>query len=253
MYPLERQRLILDEARTSGRVEVDEMSARLDVRPETIRRDLAVLHRRGMIRRVHGGALPIEGAGFEGALTARARRAVEEKERIAAAALPLIADADSVYLDEGSTVAAFAALIRPERDLTVVTNSLSIAVKLSQQERITVLMIGGRVRSNSLGVVDHWATGMLSGIVTDVAFMGANGITARRGLTCPDAAVAAVKATAINCSRRCVMLADHTKFGSDSFAVFGKITDLAALVTDELAHKSDLEPLRNVGVEIVRA
>jgi DeoR family fructose operon transcriptional repressor len=253
VYPVERQRTIVEHARLNGRIEVLELSTLLQVAPETIRRDLAELEKRGLIRRVHGGGLPIESAGFEGTLTNRTATRVEEKERIARAALPMALEADSFFLDEGSTGASLANLIVPDRPVTVVTSSLPIACALSVRPNVDVISLGGRVRGSTQGVYDHWAANMLRGLVIDVAFLGTNGITLKRGLSCPNTAVAAVKMAAIQASRRSVLLVDHTKFGADSFAVFAAVTDIDVVITDSAAPKKDVEALRRAGVEVIRA
>src|ERR1035437_7528640 len=92
MYAEERQQHILDRARAAGRVEVNTLAEALDVTPETVRRDLTILERHGVLRRVHGGAIPVERLGFEPGFETRAERFVAEKERIARAARPPLPD-----------------------------------------------------------------------------------------------------------------------------------------------------------------
>lgn len=253
MYAIERRTWILDTARRDGRIDVGETSRRLGVVPETVRRDLGELERQGQLRRVHGGAVPVEGLGFEGELSARSTVRAGEKERIGRTAARLLDGVDSIFLDEGSTVAAFADALRPRRPLTVVTAALPVATRLASRERVEVLLLGGRVRPRNLGCVDHWAVRMLEGLVVDVAVLGTNGLTARHGLTCPDPNVAAVKSAAIGTARRSVLLADHTKFGVDSFCRFGALRELHTVVTDRATGAARLRPLREAGVEVVTA
>src|SRR5829696_6498293 len=111
MYAEERQRHIAVAARAAGRVDVAELSAELEVTAETIRRDLSVLERHGILRRVHGGAIPVERLGFKAAL----------------AELP---DEGAILLDAGTTTARLAELLPPDRALTVLTNGLPIALSL---------------------------------------------------------------------------------------------------------------------------
>jgi DeoR family transcriptional regulator, fructose operon transcriptional repressor len=253
MYAVERQRWIVDRARASGRVEVTDVSHALEVAPETVRRDLNILERHGLLRRVHGGAVPVERLGFEGALVKRATTRREEKVHIARAALAHLDNAESVYIDEGATAAALAEILEPERPLTVVTSSLPVACQLAARPMMTVLVLGGRVRGHTLGSVDQWATRMLEDLVIDLALLGANGITVAHGLTCPDAAVAAVKRRAIASSRRAVLLADHSKFGVDSSVRFADVREIEAVVTDRGTAEASLRPLRRLGVEVIQA
>ena len=150
VYPEERQQGILLLARSEGRVDVAELAIELDVTPETIRRDLTVLERAGVLRRVHGGAIPVERLGFEPALATRESVMTVEKERIAKAALAEVPQDGAILLDAGSTTGRLADILPTDRELTVVTNALSIALKLSAVPSISVMIIGGRVRGRTL-------------------------------------------------------------------------------------------------------
>ncbi|MBA2316566.1 MAG: DeoR/GlpR transcriptional regulator [Euzebyales bacterium] len=253
MYAVERRHWIVRHSRAAGRVEVAGVCEELGVAPETVRRDLTALERQGLVRRVHGGAIPVERLGFEGELERRADARRDEKARIASAALVMLENAESVFLDEGSTVQALAEQLHPERPLTVVTAALPTACLLAQRPNVTVLALGGRVRGHTLGVVDHWAVGMLADLVLDLAVTGTNGISLEHGLTCPDTTVAAVKSAGIAASRRTILLTDHTKFGVDSFCRFAGLRDLEAVVSDRAAPERYVRQLRSQGVEVVQA
>lgn len=251
LYAFERRRWLVDQARQAGRIDVAEVAAELTVAKETVRRDLTALEAEGLLRRVHGGAIPVERLGFEGTLTLRNSSRQGEKSRIADYALGLIGAAESVYIDEGSTTQAFAERLHPRRPLTVVTNALPVALLMAPREHVTVIVIGGRVRTKTLGTIDHWAVGMLADFVFDLSLMGTNGITPERGLSCPDAAVAAVKAKVMESSRRTVLLTDSSKIGSDSSYRFAQVRDLTAIVTDRSAGDGALRRLRGHGAEVV--
>ena len=189
----ERQRQILVRARANGRVEVGALAADLAVAEETVRRDLRELVDRGVLQRVHGGAYPVESAGFESTIKHRSTSLVAEKRRIATAAAERLHGAETVYVDEGVTPQFVAEAIQPESPVTVVTSSLLAAGALADTQDVTVLLLGGRMRGRTLATVDHWALRMLNELVIDLAFLGANGISREHGLTTPDPAVAAVK------------------------------------------------------------
>jgi DeoR family fructose operon transcriptional repressor len=251
MYAVERRRWIVTTAREAGRVEVAEVARTLEVAPETIRRDLNALERQGLLRRVHGGAVPVERFGFEGRLVPRIGSRQDEKTRIAVQAATMIAGAETLYLDAGSTVQALAERLRPARPVTVVTNALPVAMLLAGRPGVSLLLVGGRVRGHSLGTVDHWAIRMLDELVIDLAVLGTNGISVERGLTCPDAGVAAVKSAAVAVSRRRMLLADGAKFGVDSSYRFSHVRDLTTVITDRIAGERHIRALRAVGVEVV--
>lgn len=253
MYAEQRRQVLVARARAEGRVDVAAISADLDAAPETIRRDLKVLEQHGLLRRVHGGAIPVERSGYEGALATRAVAMREEKARLARAAAELLDDAESVYLDEGSTAQAIVEQLPLDRPLTVVTNALPTALALGARANVNLLLLGGRVRTHTLGAVDHWATRMLGDLVIDLAFLGTNGISVEHGLTTPDPAVAAVKSTAVAAARRRVLVADHTKFGVNSFCRFAQVRDLEAIVTDDGLPETDARPYRELGIQVVLA
>nr|WP_043435513.1 DeoR/GlpR family DNA-binding transcription regulator [Streptomyces pluripotens] len=227
----ERQSRILALARQQGRVEVSTLATDLAVAPETIRRDLGVLERRGLLRRTYGGAYPVEGAGFETGLSERETLHVADKRRIAAEAVTLLGDAETVFVDEGYTPQLLAALLPGDRPLTVLTASLSTAAAVVDSPH-TVLLLGGRVRSRTLATVGSWACAMLQGFVIDLAFIGSNGVSRELGLTTPDPVVADVKSKAMAVSRRHVFMGHHSKFGASSFCRFAEVGDFEAIVTD---------------------
>jgi DeoR family transcriptional regulator, fructose operon transcriptional repressor len=253
MYAVERRQWLVERARTSGRLDVTEVSDELGLARETIRRDLTSLERQGLLRRVYGGAVPVERLTFESSLTMRAQRRQEEKHRIAIAAANLVRSAESIYIDEGNLPQLVAEQLKPTRPITVVTPSLAIATSLVDRDNIEVLVVGGRVRSQTLGVVDHWAVSMLESIVLDLAFMGANGVTLEHGMTVPDSAVAAVKIAAIRCTRRRIFVGDSSKFGSDSFVKFADMADFERIVTDNALPVDYAAELHSRGVELTRA
>src|SRR5256886_16021632 len=218
MYAEERQQHIVDRARREGRVDVAELATELAVTSETIRRDLSVLERHGVLRRVHGGAIPVERLGLEPALAARDAVLTAEKDRIAKAALAELPDEGSIVLDAGSTTARLAEMLPIDRQLTVLTNGLPIALSLATRGNITVLFIGGRVRGRTLACVDPWALDALAQSFVDVAFVATNGISVRRGLTTPDQAEAAGKGAMIAAPRRTLRRADPTQGRVDPLA-----------------------------------
>lgn len=249
----ERRRQILAHARGTGHIAVAELAEELEVAVETVRRDLKVLEDHGLLRRTHGGAYPVEGAGFESSLTYRAESWVAEKRHIAVAAVEQFGPAETVFIDEGFTPQLVAEeLARSGRTATVVTASVAAAVALAPSSAIEVILLGGRLRSRTLGTVDHWATAMLSEFVLDLAVLGANGITRDRGLTVPNTAVAAVKAKALQVSRRRIFVGIHTKFGITSFCRFADVADFEALVTDTVLSAHEAHRFSAMGPQVLR-
>jgi len=252
VYAEERQEHILRAARSVGRVEVAELAAELDVAPETIRKDLTALERVGVLRRVHGGAIPVERLGFEPAVAARDVVLTAEKERIAKAAIAELPDEGAVLIDAGTTTARLADHMPTDRELTVVTNSLQLAGKLAAFPALNVLLLGGRVRSRTLASVDAWALSALAGVYVDLALLATNGVSVERGLTTPDPAEAAIKTAMIGASRRVVLLADHSKVGHDHFAHFGDLDAVDLLITDTGLDERTAAELADAGPRVHR-
>ncbi len=248
----ERRREIVRAARATGAVDVTALAASLGVAKETVRRDLRALEDHGLIRRTHGGAYPVESAGFETTLAFRATSQVPEKRRIAAAAAELLGDAETVFVDEGFTPQLIAEALPRDRPLTVVTASLPVAGALAGADHIQVLLLGGRVRAGTLATVDHWTTTMLSGFVLDLAYVGANGISREHGLTTPDPAVGEVKAQAMRAARRTVFAGVHTKFGAASFCRFADVGALEAIVTSTLLPVAEAHRYALLGPQVIR-
>jgi DeoR family fructose operon transcriptional repressor len=253
MYAEERQRHILDRARAAGRVEVNALAEDLDVTPETVRRDLTSLERHGVLRRVHGGAIPVERLGFEPGVEARSERFVTEKERIAKAAVPHLPDEGTVLFDAGTTTMRLAERLPHDRELTIVTNSLSIATIVAQHANLSLYLLGGRVRGRTLASVGSWVTNALQDVFVDVAFIGTNGLSPEHGLTTPDQSEAAAKRAMIRAARRSVVLADHTKIGVDHFSKFADLSEIAAMISDNGLDPETAAEIEALGPEVVLA
>ena len=259
MYAPERQQEILRLAREGGRVDVLSLAEEFQVTAETVRRDLKALDRAGLVRRVHGGAIPAGRLDFEPDLAERDAVAADEKQRIARAALAELpggaggAGSGSVILDAGTTAARLAAEIPLEAELTVVTHGLPVAARLADHPGLTLHLVGGRIRHRTRAAVDDWALRAYREINADVLFLATNGFSLDGGLTTPDLAEAAVKRALIAAARRVVLLADSAKFGQQHFARFGELSDVDLLITDTGLSPDDALAIERAGTEVVRA
>lgn len=253
MYAAERQQRIMAEARRAGRVEVASLADSLGVAAETVRRDLTALEQRGSVRRVHGGAIPVERLELEPTLAARSSRLTDVKRRIAARVLDELPTGGTVLLDSGSTTLAVVHLLPPDLDLTVVTNSVAAASALSTHPGISLYLLGGRVRGITGAAVGEWATAALDGLVVDLAVLGTNGFSAARGLTTPDQAEALVKAAMVRSARRVLLATDSSKAGDDHLHRFATLADVDLIVTDTDLADDVAAELRAAGPQVVTA
>jgi DeoR family fructose operon transcriptional repressor len=248
-YAAQRKQAIVAQLRAAGRVDAADIADQLGVTKETVRKDLIGLERQGLLHRVHGGAVPVEQLAFEPAVSTRTYYA-DEKTRIATAALAHLPAHGAVLLDAGSTTARLAELFPADRELTVYTNTLPIALTLVSRPLLTVVTLGGRIRPLTLAGVDDWAARALSEINVDVAFLGANAVSVERGLTTPDQAEAAIKRLMLASARRRILLADHSKVGAVSLCKHADLSDIDLLITDTGLPDAELRALEAAGLEV---
>lgn len=244
MYAPERHQAILAKARSVGRVDVRTLAQELSVTPETIRRDLSQLERRGLVHRAHGGAIPIDRMSVEPDVSSREGMYTLEKDRIAKAALSEIPERGSIIIDAGTTTARMASMLPYDIELTVVTNSIPIASTLASRPNIQLHLLGGHVRPATLAMVGAWPESEIRSLSVDVAFLGINGLTSERGLTTPDLEEARIKTAFVSAARRTVVLADHTKFGREDFGHVANLSEIDTVITDQAIdneHRLDIE------------
>lgn len=257
MYAEERQRLIVSLVRDHDRVAVAELADRFGVTTETIRRDLEALDERGLVQRVHGGAVPRASGIFapELGLVEREARNVPQKTAIARCALAYLPPADgSVIIDAGTTTGQLVALLPEDVRLpTLVTNSVAIAALLSARDTADVLMLGGRVRGITQSVVGANAADAVGRLRVDLTLLGANGMSAQHGFSTPDLDEAMVKRAMIRAARRVVALVDSSKIGTESLHSFARLSDVDVLITDAGITDAVRAEFIEQGVEVVVA
>lgn len=249
---VERQDGIRELLKHQRVVRVDEVAQTLRVSVATVRRDLVDLEQRGWLRRVHGGAVAVDGSLDEPFFDDKAAAAAREKQAIAEAALRLVEPKSTVYLDGGSSVLALARLLQPMAQLTVVTNSLRIA-HLYSSGGPRMLLVGGECRRLSQTVVGPLTRSILDDVAPDLAFMGTIALSAANGLFTTDPAEAFTKERAMQRARKVVLLADASKFTRTSFVRFGRADAIDVLITDPAAPPAELEAFRTLGVQVVTA
>lgn len=248
-YADQRKQHLIQVLRRDRRIDAAGIAADLGVTGETIRKDLIQLERQGLLRRVHGGAVPVALLSYEPAVDTRTDFRTE-KTRIATAALAHLPEEGSVLIDAGSTTAQLVELFPGNRELTVYTNTLPLALALLTRPMLTVYTLGGRVRTRTFAEVDDWAARALAEINVDVVFLGANGVSTGRGLTTADPSEAAIKRRMLNCARRSILLADHSKLGTVSGVQYAELDDIDLLITDTGIDPEQLDQLHTAGVTV---
>lgn len=247
-----RQKRILTLAQDEGRVRVDDLVERLDVTPQTIRKDLNILARRNLIARVHGGAVIASGVDNI-AHESRQRVARGAKDAIGRAAAALISDHASLFINIGTTTEAVARRLDAHRGLMVISNNLNVVDIVSRSPEIDTIVVGGRIRAKDRASVGALATEFIQNFKVDYAVIGASAIDPDGSLLDFDINEVQVSQTIIRNARRVLLVADHSKIGRAAPVRIGHFRDIDFFVTDRL----DNEPLRAVcerhEVQIVEA
>jgi DeoR/GlpR family transcriptional regulator of sugar metabolism len=239
MLARHRQSLILQAVRSDGSARVSDLTQRLGVSDMTIRRDLEVLARDGLVEKVHGGAvLPGTPASHEPGFEAKLVLERPEKNAIARAAARLVRPGTAIAVTAGSTTLALAQCLLDVPGLTIVTNSLRVMNAFNGTRGLdgtadSVILTGG-VRTASDALVGPIADLTIRSLHFDLLFLGCFGFDAEAGLTTPNLAEAETNRTFIRVARRVVLLADHSKWGVVSLSSFARLNEVDVLVTDDL-------------------
>lgn len=252
-----RRQRIVDYIGQHEYVRVAELVERFAVSEVTIRGDLAAMHRRGLITRVRGGAIPTRRLVSERSFEETAAKSPQEKAAIGRAAAALVQDGESIAIDVGTTTAALArALVRRGgfEQLTVFTNGLRIASELEVAiPRITVVVTGGTLRPMQHSLVDPMASSVFDRIRPHIVFLGASAVDATHGVTNVNVPEAEMKARMARAGRRVVLLADGSKLGAVDVAHVCAATELDLLVTGRSAPAEQLEALADLGLDVLVA
>ena len=239
-----------------GFVRVADAADELEVSTVTVRGDLVALEQRGLVTRVHGGAMPAH-ALREQSLEASLDRDAAAKTAIGRAAAATVVSGSAIYVDAGSTAMAMVdALVdrRELQDVIVVTTGLTIALALeAAMPRFTVIVTGGTLRSLQHSLVNPFAAPMLASLRLDVAFIGCNGIHPEHGVTNLNLPDAEIKRLVMAASARRVLIADGSKLGRTDLAVISEVIEFQELITAGEAPDGVLGALAEVGISIHRA
>ena len=255
MYAEERQQAMARLVTERRRLSVAALSEQYAATTETVRRDLSQLERRGLVRRVHGGAVPAGSlATIESELDERAATNTDLKEAIARAALgQLPPEGAAVLLDAGSTTVRLASALPHDRHLIVFTHAVPVAARLASHPRVELHLLPGRVRTTTQAAVGADTVAALGRLRADTVFLGTNALSLDHGLSTPDSDEAATKSAMVASARRVVVLADSSKLGTDAAIRFATLEQVDCLVTDEGITDEDRDDLESLGIEVVVA
>jgi DeoR/GlpR family transcriptional regulator of sugar metabolism len=251
MLTEERRTAILGRLERDGKVVAAELSSALDVSPDTVRRDLRELADAGLLRRVHGGALPpTVGAR---AYDVRRAQAPAAKAAIANATARLLQDGQVIVLDAGTTTLEVARHLPSSLDATVITNSPAIAVALAEHPSVDVTVLGGRLDKHAHALVGATTVEALRSIRADVLVLGVCSLHPEVGITVLELEESHVKRVMIANAAEVVAVASADKLGSAAPYVVAPLDELTYLVTEGSVPVEQLSPYEALGIEVVLA
>jgi DeoR family transcriptional regulator, glycerol-3-phosphate regulon repressor len=229
LYP--RHQAIIDLARQTGRVSVEDLAARFEVTQQTIRKDLNELCERRLLSRIHGGAILASGVQNVGH-DARRMIAKEAKEAIARATADLIPDSASLFINIGTTTEAVAQAMLQHNGLMVITNNLNVATLMRGYSQLEVIVAGGVVRHSDGGIVGEAAVDFIGQFKVDFAVIGASAIDTDGALLDFDYREVRVAQAIIANARHVILVCDATKFERPAPVRIAHLTDVHTFVTD---------------------
>ena len=245
----ERRDLILERARRTGYVSVDQLSADLRVTPQTIRRDLSDLCEQNLLQRYHGGAgltSSVENVAYADRqiLNVEAKRKIGQ---LVAAAIPSHA---SLFINIGTTTEEVARALLSHSELKVITNNLNVASLLSQNPGFEVIVAGGLVRSRDRGIVGEAAIDLIRQFKVDYGVIGISGIDHDGSLLDYDYREVRVAQAIVQNSRRILLACDHSKFGRSAVVRMGHLDQIDELFTDRSPPAEWSATLAEAGVRV---
>lgn len=231
MLVAERQRKIVELVNERLSIRVSELSQIFSVTEETIRRDLEKLEKENLLMRSHGGAVSLEKNQSETSYLEREITNAAEKKAIAVEAIRCIETGDQIILD-ASTTAWYMAKELPNIPLTVLTNSIKVAIELSKKEQIKVISTGGILLPKSLSFVGPLAERSLTMYHVNKAFLSCKGVHIQKGMSDFNESQALLKKQMMEIADKTVLMADSSKFGIRSFSQIASLSDVEQIITD---------------------
>nr|WP_203721823.1 DeoR/GlpR family DNA-binding transcription regulator [Streptomyces coelicoflavus] len=250
--------MILEMVRANGAVSLRELARVVQTSEVTVRRDVRALEAEGLLDRRHGGAVLPGGFTRESGFPQKSHLATAEKTAIADLAAGLVEEGEAIVVGAGTTTQELARRLARVPGLTVVTNSLLVAQALAHANRVEVVMTGGTLRGSNYALVGSGAEQSLQGLRVSKAFLSGSGLTAERGLSTSNMLSASVDRALVQAAAEVVVLADHSKLGTDTMFQTVPTDVITRLVTDESPGHDDraateLQALADQGVQIAVA
>lgn len=246
----QRHKIIIEELKRTGYVRVKELSEKLNVSEVTIRKDLKKLESKKILYRNHGSANSVGSIIGDRHIDEKEKIRVEEKNRIAKAAVELLENDDKIIIASGTTLLAFAHQIGENKPVTVITSSVKVSLTLCYNPTIELIQLGGIMRKNAASVIGNQAEDALVNMACNKLFIGVDGIDLDHGLTTSNLSEAYLNQRMIDASQKIIVLCDSSKFGKKGFSKICNFDRIHHIITDSEAPSSVIEMIKEKGIEV---
>lgn len=250
MLTAERRRRLLNIITGVGAARTTELAAALGVSDVTIRADLTDLERQGQVRRTHGGAVATTQGELAANFATRVQLNASAKQRIARAATALVGPSQTIIVDGGTTMFAFAQAMSPIPDLTIFTHGINVAQQLASLDGAEVHVLGGVISTANMETIGGPRDDSLNNVIAHHAFLGAGGIDADLDVTESSLALVMSKLNMMRAARRKVLLADSSKWTVQTRAKAMPITAFDLVITDSDLPEHTQTRIRDLGVSL---
>jgi DeoR/GlpR family transcriptional regulator of sugar metabolism len=253
-----RQEFILRTLQEAGTVSIENLCTSMGASIATVRRDLEDLEGRSLLKRVRGGAVPIgplfyepfrNDASFQDKIASFA----DEKRKIARAAAALVKTGQTIALSGGTTTTEIVRSLKTLSGITIITNTVNVAMELANCKDIEVIVTGGVLRGGWFTLIGPIANAATEFLFADVMFLGVDGIDAQHGLTCTNPTEAEVLRKLAHHSKKKIVVADRSKLGQVSKFLLCPTSEIDCLITDDGASSATIASFEKRGISVIKA
>ena len=252
MTSTQRRMQIFEIMQAEKTVDVNELAKKFDVSAMTIRRDLALFERQGLVTTNYGGAYINQGTAIEPSFSLKAGQMQQNKKNVARVAAEMVKNGDSIIIDCGTTTLQLANYIQDKR-ITVITNSLAIVNYLQSNNKIKLILAPGEYSETSAGVLSNMTIDFYNKFNVDTVFMGTQGFDVEKGATVPDIEDAGVKSALLEAGKKRVLLLNNEKWRDNYLIKYADVRNFDEIITDRGTDPQQVERARACGVEVIIA
>ncbi|MCA0991342.1 DeoR/GlpR family DNA-binding transcription regulator [Pseudalkalibacillus hwajinpoensis] len=252
MLSIDRYKRIIEQLEKNETVKVTELSDLLNVTEKTVRLDLEQLENRGILKRIHGGAILADVGERILPINERQSANSEVKQAIAKEAVEQVSAQDTILMDGGSTTLAVARMLG-EFPVTVITNDIQIANELSSKEQIQLIIPGGTRIPNSSSLMSAHATQSLHTMRVNHLFFGSTGVSIDHGLTVFNSLFVDWKKELLKTADNSILVVNSSKFEKIALIQFADLSDVDVIITDSRLDKEIEKQLISRGIKVIKA